>query len=192
MEGHTMPRSRVIDDRRVQFFMCDNAIIDDYAADLGPYALAVYVALLRYAGRKDECFPSLKTLGDQLGMGKDSVIKAIDTLKRKQLISVKHRRDKAGDAASNLYFIREVVGHTDNLVGDIDNGSRPHRQRVVGHTDTKNIQLKKTHQEEDGAVRIAQTMRDEPPSRCVGYPMRRGERPRYCELHRISHCAAEG
>jgi Helix-turn-helix domain len=143
-----MAQHQVHDRRKQNFFMCDNVIIDQYARQLGPYALAVYMALLRHADRQNNCFPSLKYLADELAMGKDSVIKAIATLKEHKLISVKHRTDKAGDAAPNLYFIREVVGHTDHLVDDTDNRSRPDRQRVVGHADTKKTQFNKTHQEE--------------------------------------------
>jgi hypothetical protein len=144
MAGH-----QVIDKRRHDFFMCDNAIIDTYAQTLGPYALSVYVALLRYAGQKDTCFPSLKTLGEQLGMGKNSVVKAIAALKKANLISVKHRREKAGDAASNLYYIRQVVCDTNHPVPETNNGGLPDKPRVVCHVNTKNTQVKHTHQEEE-------------------------------------------
>jgi Helix-turn-helix domain len=132
MSGH-----QVIDKRRRDFFMCDNAIIDTYAPILGPYALAVYVAMLRYAGQKDTCFPSLKLLGKQLGMGKNSVVKAIAALKEAKLVTVKHRTDKAGDAASNLYFIRQVVCQTNNPVPETTHGGLPDNPRVGPHANTK-------------------------------------------------------
>jgi hypothetical protein len=98
---------QIRDARPRHFFWCDNVIIDHYASRLGPYALAVYMALLRHADQRTQsCFPSLKTLATELGMGKDSVIKALEALKKAKLISVKHRRSSAGDTASNLYLIR--------------------------------------------------------------------------------------
>jgi hypothetical protein len=65
-----------------------------------------------------------------------------------KLISVRHRKSSAGDAAPNLYFIRDVVGHSDYLADDTDNGSRPHRPQVVGHIDTNKTQFDKTHQQD--------------------------------------------
>jgi DNA-binding transcriptional MocR family regulator len=145
---------QVRDMRRRDFFMCDNAIIDTYGRRLGPYALSVYVALLRHADQRTQsCYPSHKTLADKLGMSRDSVMRAIDTLKKAKLISVKHRKDKAGDAASNLYLIREVVAHSDHLDADSDHGSRSQPPPVVVHSDTNKTQLDKTHQQEhDGLL----------------------------------------
>jgi hypothetical protein len=131
---------QIRDSRPRQFFWCDNVIIDHYARRLGPYALAVYMALLRHAdSHTQSCFPSLHTLATELGMGKSLVIKAIEVLKTAKLISVKHRTTKAGDAASNLYLIRGVVSHADH-------GGSPRRPRVVSHTDTNKTQLEQHSQ----------------------------------------------
>jgi hypothetical protein len=135
---------QIRDSRPRNFFWCDNVIIDDYARRLGPYALAVYMALLRHADQRSQsCFPSLRTLATELGMGKDSVIKALEALKKAKLISVKYRTSSAGDAASNLYVIRGVVGHTDHVVDDTDHGGRPHRPRVVAEIDSNKTQLER-------------------------------------------------
>jgi hypothetical protein len=188
-----MAQMQVRDGRPKNFFWCDNIVIDKYARQLGPYALSVYMAMLRHAdNRTQSCFPSLKTLAEELGMGKDSVIKAIGALKKAKLISVKHRLSKAGDATSNLYFIRGVVDHTDHLVDDTDHGRRPHRQRVVGHVDTNKTQVEQDLSDKGEAL-IAQALEAEPTPRprCVGYPSR-SEGPRYCAHHGHSHCVASG
>ena len=140
---------QVRDMRHRDFFWCDNVIIDRYGRKLGPYGLAVYMGLLRHADQRTQtCFPSHKTLADELGMSKDSVMRAIETLKKAKLIGVRHRKSSAGDAASNLYFIREVVAHSDHLDAGSNDGSRSQRPRVAAHSDTNKTHLDKTHEQD--------------------------------------------
>jgi DNA-binding transcriptional MocR family regulator len=146
-----MARVQVRDLRRRDYFTCDNVIIDKYARKLGPYALSVYMGLLRHADQQTQsCFPSLQTLADKLGMSKDSVIRAVEVLKKAKLISVRHRKSSAGDPATNLYFIREVVAHSDHLAADSDHGGRPQRLGVAAHSDANKTQVDNTHQQDSG------------------------------------------
>jgi hypothetical protein len=144
-----MARTQIRDIRQRHFFWCDNIIIDTYARRLGPYALAVYMGLLRHADQGTQsCFPSLKTLADELGMTKDSVIKSVEALKKAKLVSVKHRKSSAGDPASNLYLLRGVVDYVDYPVDHVDYRSRPRRLGVVDHVDPNNTQLNNTHEQD--------------------------------------------
>jgi hypothetical protein len=78
----------------------------------------------------------------------NSVLKAIAALTEAQLISVKHRRDKAGDATSNLYFLKGVVPQEHHPVHEENHGGSPGAPRVGPQANTKNTHLKDTHQEE--------------------------------------------
>lgn len=88
------------------------------------------------------CFPSLKTLAEESGMSKDSVIKSIKRLEERKLIKKKNRKKKGKqENDSNLY---EVVAHSDHVVGYSDHPSRPQRPQVVAHTVSNHTQLNQT------------------------------------------------
>ena len=90
-------------------FWMDDDIIDQHAAKIGPYALAVYTYLCRRANKQKQAMPSLKRMGDELGMSRSTVQKAIDTLAAHRLVGVSQR--KQGDTqeyTSNLYTILDA------------------------------------------------------------------------------------
>jgi hypothetical protein len=55
--SHNMPFS--VEDRRKRgYFTIDNILLDEYGERLGPYGIAVYAALARFANQEQECWPS--------------------------------------------------------------------------------------------------------------------------------------
>jgi hypothetical protein len=89
-------------------FFVDNAIIDEYGDQLGPYGLAVYVALCRHADiDSQECYPSHRTLAKETGMKTASVRKALHNLEALGLVSIKGRCREDGSQTSNLYTLLE-------------------------------------------------------------------------------------
>jgi Helix-turn-helix domain len=136
---------RIRDIRARPFFWCDNTIIDQYARLLGPYALAVYVALVRHAdSRTQSCYPSYATLAEELAISRNSVRQAVKTLLKYKLIARKRRRSPDGDPASNLYFLLGVGRQMTHLGHQMTHG-RSYGDLGVGHQEAPN----NTHLEQD-------------------------------------------
>jgi hypothetical protein len=97
---------RVRQRRTAERFFVDNAIIDQYGKQLGPYGLAVYTALCRHADIDSQrCFPGHRLLADETGMSISSVKNAVSSLVALGLVSVKRRRRERGGQTSNLYTL---------------------------------------------------------------------------------------
>ena len=75
-----------------QWFRLDNALIDEYAAKIGPYGVALYTALARYCNsRTEQCYPSLVTLSKKLGMTHLTARRALAALAKHGLVHVEAR-----------------------------------------------------------------------------------------------------
>src|SRR3954454_9304538 len=70
----------VRDRRRKGYFTIDNELLDRCGAELGPYGLAVYMALARFANQDNACWPSLATIAQRTGMSRRQVIREIAKL----------------------------------------------------------------------------------------------------------------
>ena len=98
----------VQDRRRKGFFTLDNELYDLYARKLGPYGLAVYVGLARFANQASECFPSQSTLAQRARMSRMQVSREIEKLKRLHLIAVDPQFGPQGQKRSNLYILLDL------------------------------------------------------------------------------------
>lgn len=102
---------QVRDVRRPGHFWADNEIVDDYLPGIGLHAFAVYMLLCKYADASGKCFPAVPTMAKQLGVSKPTIIKAINTLKDAQLISVEKQAYDNGKQKTNEYQLRPVEKH---------------------------------------------------------------------------------
>lgn len=99
------------DERRRDFYIIDNSIIDEYGSIIGVYGIAIYSLIARYAdGNGNGAFPSYNTISEKLGISRPKVIETIKHLISIGLITKTTRTDDAGDATSNLYTISNVGG----------------------------------------------------------------------------------
>jgi glutamine synthetase type III len=78
----------VIRDIRDKFLMMDNAFIDSHARKCGAYATSVYLSLCRHAGQDQGCFPSVRLIGEKMGISKRQVIRALEILEYYKIIKV--------------------------------------------------------------------------------------------------------
>ncbi|MBE7099452.1 helix-turn-helix domain-containing protein [Bacillus cereus] len=97
----------LIDRRRRGFFMIDNEIVDD--ARLSHKEMAVYMVLCRHLNQETgSCFPSLPTIGKKVGMSKNTVIKALNTLIEIGYVTKEKRSSKEQGDMSNVYYVNDV------------------------------------------------------------------------------------
>jgi len=78
----------VVRDRRPGFLRVDNDLYDRFGAQLGPYGLAVYMALCRYVNQESECWPSYSTIAKGTGMSRRQVMREIAKMEKLQVVAV--------------------------------------------------------------------------------------------------------
>ena len=88
------------------FIRIDNRIVSHYAPQIGPHALAVYVALAYFANASTrQCWPSISTLARLTGISYPSAQKAIHTLEAAGLIRVQSVWAEKGNRRPNRYTL---------------------------------------------------------------------------------------
>ncbi len=115
------------------WFRIANGLIDDHGADVGPHALAVFLALARHADRAGRCWPSLARLAALTGMGRGKVIKSIRCLEKRGLLSKAPSQNPQGP---NVYTLL--------LVPVVNGGSSCGERGVVPVVDTNKTKENKT------------------------------------------------
>lgn len=100
-------QDQVRDARQVYHFWLDDTVLDLFGKELGPYGLAIYMALARRA-KRGESYPSVKRLGQDTGMSPRSVRTNLKKLETLGLITITPRHSDAGDPTSNLYTILDL------------------------------------------------------------------------------------
>lgn len=87
--------------------MIDNEVADDER--LTHKEMAVYMVLCRHLNQETgSCFPSLPTIGKKVGMSKNTVIKALNTLIEIGYVTKEKRSSKEQGDMSNVYYINDV------------------------------------------------------------------------------------
>jgi hypothetical protein len=104
----------VNDMRRRPWSWFDNAIIHRYGASIGPYGIAVYMALLTYADKRRTCFPSLQTLSTILKINKKTVLKSLKRLEDCGLVRIEHRYRQREDGRSECLANRYTIVDPDD------------------------------------------------------------------------------
>ncbi len=136
----------VQDRRRKGFFTIDNDLLDRFGDQLGPYGLAVYMALARFADQDSECYPSQSTIAKRTGMSRMQVSRVIEKLQKLQLISALQQTAPNGAQRTNLYILYDLPPVTDSytpcntqLHPPVTDGYTPcntqlHKQNIVNNT----------------------------------------------------------
>ena len=74
--------------RKKEKYQIDDAYLHSYAKTCGIYATGVYNCLCRHADYyTQECFPSVKTMTELLGISRNSVLKGLDSLEKANIIT---------------------------------------------------------------------------------------------------------
>jgi hypothetical protein len=85
----------IIRDRRPGYLRVYNDLYDRFGATLGPYGLAVYMALCRYANQDSECWPSYGTIARGTGMSKRQVMREVAKMEELGVIAVERSNHTA-------------------------------------------------------------------------------------------------
>lgn len=93
----------IIRDRRPGFLRVYNDLYDTYGAQLGPYGLAVYVALCRYANQDSEAWPSYSTIARGTGMSRRKVIYEIQRMEALHIIAIERNQN-----TSNIFILLDT------------------------------------------------------------------------------------
>lgn len=117
-----MSDSFVVRDRRPGYLRVDNALYDRYGAVLGPYGLAVYLALCRYVNQDSECWPSFATIAKGTGMSRRKVIYEIQRLEHLGIIAVERLLRKP----STFILLDTSAQHAPPLVHSMHHPSAQH------------------------------------------------------------------
>jgi hypothetical protein len=78
----------IVRDRRPGYLRVYNDLYDRFGATLGPYGLAAYMALCRYANQDSECWPSYGTIARGTGMSRRQVMREIAKMEELKVIAV--------------------------------------------------------------------------------------------------------
>ena len=97
------PKIRSSTDQR-QFTMIYH---DFLTSDLDFYEKIVFITLKMFADKKNQCFPSIKTLSNITGISRRKVQDTLKKLEMRNVITIKSRRKSDGSLTSNLYVLND-------------------------------------------------------------------------------------
>lgn len=93
------------DGRKRDFFIVENSVLDRHGKQLGPYGIALYNGLARYANADGRCNPSIATLAGLLGMSPRQTREKLRQLEDLGLVETE--APPAGvKSATNAYVLR--------------------------------------------------------------------------------------
>lgn len=76
-----------------------------YASDLPHRAISVYMYLRDRADKEGKCFPSIRTIGKELGLSRSSVQRSLKDLEHGGFLTREPRFRENGSNTSNMYYI---------------------------------------------------------------------------------------
>ena len=79
-----------------------------YQSELPHRAVAVYLYLEDRANKKGECWPSVKTMAEDLKMSKSTIRRAIKDLKKEGLLTTEQQYRKNGGKSSLCYKLKKM------------------------------------------------------------------------------------
>jgi len=96
---------RIIDRRRKEKFIIDDEYLNGQAKLCGWQGTIVYNSLCRHTNKLQESFPSIKLMAEQHGVGRNTIIKGIFNLEKRNIIEIKKTRTKNGRWLNNTYIL---------------------------------------------------------------------------------------
>jgi len=103
-------RIEIRDGRKFNFTMVENDLLEK--DDLDVYEKLIYIVMCKFAGSKEKCFPSRKTLAKYVGCSVKTIDRKIDSLLERGFVEKVNRKRDRGDYTSNIYIIKGVASES--------------------------------------------------------------------------------
>src|ERR1035437_10490564 len=98
-----MKNINIRDSRGKEWFWVDNDFIDKATKVLTPAAVSVYLSLCRHSKNdSQECYPSMRLMAGEMGIGKTTVVRATKLLEQLGLISIIRSKKEDGTQSNNV------------------------------------------------------------------------------------------
>lgn len=141
---------QVRDNRGGNWFWLHNIIIDHYGPELGPYGIAVYTALCRYAGNEQQTWVNQRTLQVHTATSERKIRDVLRQLETLGLLVSEEQSDEHGRLA-NIYHLA-LPPATADASPPASGAPAPASSAAPPGTERRTLQfMKKTH-EQRGSV----------------------------------------
>lgn len=146
------------DTRKKQQFILDDLIIDQYAKEIGVYALCVYSVIARHVDKNQQSYPSVETIAEKLGISPRTVMRAIPKLVKCKMVHKEQVKNEKNQWTRNRYTLIDqsqwklVNGQNVTSRVTVSTHGKPgdsHDKSQVTVSHTKGTHIKGTHLSED-------------------------------------------
>lgn len=96
---------RIIDSRKKEKFMVDDAYLNGQAKLCGHQATIAYISLCRHASKDQECFPSIKLMAEEHAVSTKTIQRGLKKLEERNVIKIGKKRTKDGKWLNNTYTL---------------------------------------------------------------------------------------
>jgi len=98
-------QKRIIDKRKKEKFILDDEYLNGQARLCGWQATIVYNSLCRHADKDQKCFPSITKLMEQHNVSRNTIIKGLKNLEKRNIIDIEKTRSDKGQWLNNIYIL---------------------------------------------------------------------------------------
>lgn len=143
---------RIIDSRKKEKFMVDDAYLNGQAKLCGHQATIAYLSLCRHASKDQECFPSIKLMAEEHAVSTRTIIRGLQKLEERNVIKIGKSRTKGGKWLNNTYTLLDKSvwdysqvpnSHMDNQVTNMNEPSDKYDANQVTNSHTKETHIRK-------------------------------------------------
>ena len=103
MEQKTLFKVR--DRRNKGWFFVDNEYLNGYGKIFGSVGVAIYINLCRHVDSEQKCFPSQKTIGEELNLTDRTIRKYIKLFEKYHLVEITKEKSNRGKWLNNTYWL---------------------------------------------------------------------------------------
>lgn len=161
-------KNKILDERSFNYFRVDNEFIDQQVKKCGWQGLIVYTSLCRHFNKKGTCYPSINYIARELGVDRKTIMKGINLLVERKIITIKKTVRKDGGQSNNVYSlidkrywltddIEDIPQSTTRTTPSVSEGLPPVHDKDSKNTNNNNTNNKE-QAETSSAVSVEETV----------------------------------